>query len=245
MQKLKKILTHPAFLITAGVGALLCVAAVVVAIQMGVTVEMAREQFDRLLDGIRDKPILLFVAMAILPAFPVPISPMLLAVGAVFKPIWGGPFAFAYALSAVIVNMSWVWWAAAYPGRKVASDLLKKCDITLPEPDKKKGYIPLLIFLRITPGFPLFLQNLILGFVRVPFIPYILISSALTSIYTFGFVILGGAIFEGEAKIALLAVAVILLGIIITSYLRKKAPPVEGLQPRQDSEPSNQDGSHP
>jgi uncharacterized membrane protein YdjX (TVP38/TMEM64 family) len=230
MQKLKKLLTHPYVLAAAAVGVLLGGAGIYLAYRMGVTPAMVKEKLELLLAFVRDKPIALFIAMATLPALPIPMSPMLLAVGAVFKPIWGGPLAFAYALAAVLVNMSWVWWVAAYPGRSVAEALLKKFDITLPKPDGKKGYIPLLVFLRITPGFPLFLQNIILGFVKVPFVPYILISAALTSIYTFGFVILGGAIFQGQAGVAIAGVAVILLAMMVTQYLRGRSPAPAGLE---------------
>ncbi len=230
MQMLRKLLSSPVFWILSGVGGVLLVAGCYIAWRLGVTLEMVREQFDLLLGFIRDKPILMFLAIVFLPALPIPVSPLLLAVGAVYRPIWGGPLAFVYAMVAILLNMAWVWWAAGYPGREFAARLLAKCGIQLPDPDPKKGYIPLLIFLKITPGIPLFIQNIILGFLRVPFVPYIIASAVFSCLYVFGFVVLGGALFEGQIGLALVAVAVILLGMMITSWLRKRMSPPKGLE---------------
>ncbi|MFQ3578335.1 MAG: hypothetical protein SNJ52_04925 [Verrucomicrobiia bacterium] len=229
MNMLRRLLASPLFWISGAVCGVLTLVGGYLAWRSGVTLEMVRGQFALLLEFIRDKPILMFLALVILPAFPVPASPLLLAVGAVYRPVWGGLLACLYAMVALVLNMAWVWWAAAYPGRNLAAAFLAKCGVRLPEPDPKKGHLPLLLFLKVTPGIPLFLQSVILGFLRVPFPIYITISAAFSCLWVFGFVILGGALFEGQIGIAMGAVAVILLAMMVTSRIRKQIVPPTGL----------------
>ncbi len=233
----------PLFWVMCAVVAAVGLAGLYAAWKMGVTPAMLRAQLDLLLDGIRDKPILLWLAIVVLPTFPVPVSPMLLAVGAVFKPLWGAAPAFFYALSATLANMAAMWWLAAYPGHRFAQWLLAKFDVRLPRVEDRAALIPLTVVCRITPGFPLFLQNIILGFLRVPFLPYILISTASSAVFTFGFVVLGGALLEGQMGVALAAVGLILLAMIVMRFLRrKKSREVVGeglLEPPSPAHPEN------
>lgn len=202
-----------------------------VAVKSGVTTAMLKERFEEFVLFIRDKPLALYLAIVVLPAFPVPISPLLVAAGLVYVPVWGAAWSFLYGFSAVVLNMSWTWWVSAYPGRRLAARILEKLDVKLEEPDKPKPRIPLLIFLRVTPGFPFFLQNIILGFLRVPYLPYILISAGLNSVFTFGFIVLPGAMKEGRIGMVFAAVAVVLLGVFGIRWLRSRVPQQEGLKP--------------
>ncbi len=241
-EKLKKLLRQPAFWIFCGGALVLSIVAAYAAYRMGVTPAVLKAKGAELLAAIQDKPVLLFLAMAILPAFPIPIFPMLLAVGAVFLPVWGPWWAVLYALTAMAVNMSWVWFVAAYPGRRAAAALLKQFDVTLPEPDSTRGYVPLLVLLRFTPGVPFFLQNILLGFLRVPFPRYLLLSVAICAINVYGFVVVGGAILQGKAGLAIGAVAVIALGMFIAARFRGKST-ANTQSPAPISKPALEDGS--
>ena len=53
------------------------------------------------------------------------------------------------------------------------------------------------LFLRLTPGIPYAMQNIILGIMGMRLRPLV-VSIPLTSLWTTSFIITGGAIFEGQ-----------------------------------------------
>lgn len=197
------------------------VVAVLAAWWSGVDWSAIKDFGGRLLAWSRESPLWLFLAIAILPALPVPASPFLILAGIVFPPKFGLFGAVLLAIAGMAINMSWTYWVAAYPGRRLVDRLLDFLEIELP-PLSRGNAARLTVLLRVTPGIPFFLHNLILGFLRVPFRLYLLISLATTSLFTTGFVVFGESITSGRGKLAMLAVSLMLMAAVITSFVRSR-----------------------
>jgi len=216
-----RLLGDPRIRIAIAIGTLAALALAVVAWKSGVTPADLKRWGEGLLAFLRLHPALLFLATCILPALPVPASPFIILFGVVYTPLIGTPGAVGLAILALAINMSWTWWIASRPARNLVERLIERYDIKIPTL-KTGGAVQLICILRLTPGFPFFVQNLILGFLHVPFRLYLLLSVGLTSIFTAGFVISGGALLAGKGGKALGGLALILLAVALTNYLRKR-----------------------
>jgi uncharacterized membrane protein YdjX (TVP38/TMEM64 family) len=197
--------------------ALLAMAAGFVAWKMG-WVEWALAMKEPVLIWCRSHPIYLFAAIAILPGFGFPVAPLLILAGAV----WGSnPFACGLALLAVIFNISWTHTLAAGWGRKIIMRVLgsrwDKWKLASGTHDWR-----LALILRITPGIPLCIQNYLLGLLNMPLWVSAAISIPTTGLYVCGFVLTGGAIFEGQAGLLLLGLSILIAASLTLKIILKK-----------------------
>ncbi len=185
----------------------------------GVDLAKLQQWLEVAIERGRESPLWLFAALVILPAFPVPASPFMILAGVVFTPKFGLVGAILLTLLAMGINMSWTYWVAANPARGLVNKLLCFLEVELPELSRSNA-VKLTLLLRVTPGIPFFLHNLILGFVRVPFRIFLPISLATTSLFTVGFVVFGESITSGRGKVAMLAISLILTAAVVTSIVR-------------------------
>ena len=172
----------------------------------------------------------LFCAIAVLPAFILPVSPLLILAGK-----WGGEhspwLACLYSVLALAVNLGWTYWFARKPGKKLVKWVLSKTKHKLPD-EQPENLFQWALILRLTPGVPFIFTNYILGILKMPFRSYLLISLPILSLTSCGYVLIFAGFFGGEKveesaerwAYALggvgLVVAMTLLGRII---LKKKA----------------------
>lgn len=218
---LRKLMREPRFHFLMGGCTLALLALVVWALLSGVTPGEIKSLGGRMLEFAGENPLWLFLAIAVLPALPVPASPFLILAGVVFTPRFGTPAACLLALAAIGLNMTWTYWLASGPGRSLVDRLFDFLEIKLPALSSSNA-TRLTILLRVTPGIPFFLHNLILGFLRVPFRIYLPISLATTSLFTVGFVVFGNSLSSGRGKLALLAVSLMLMAAVLASFLRDR-----------------------
>ena len=146
-------------------------------------------------------PWALVLALATLPGLGFPISPLLVLFGVVLPPLYGLPATLALAYLAQGLCTTWSYALARGP----LHSLLKKYVLrsrNLPEMTHSNT-MRLGLFLRLTPGIPYAMQNIILGIMGMRLRPYLFISIPITSLWTTGFIITGGAIFEGQLGWAL------------------------------------------
>jgi uncharacterized membrane protein YdjX (TVP38/TMEM64 family) len=166
-------------------------------------------------------PWAIFLALVLLPGFAFPASPLLLIAGAV----WGSTAtSCALALSAILINVGWTHLLAAGPCKAIVIRLLgKRGDrwSALPRAD----LIKLAWILRVTPGVPLFVQNYGLGVLGVPLHQSLLAALPLTSLYVSGFVLTGGAIFDGRFGLVLTGATLLIAATVATRLLRKRLAP--------------------
>jgi uncharacterized membrane protein YdjX (TVP38/TMEM64 family) len=225
-----RLLGDPRVRIIIALGTLAGLGILVWAWNEGVTPTDVKRWLEQMLKFLREHPAILFFAACILPALPLPASPFIILMGVVYTPLVGTPGAVALAILAMGINMSWTWWIASGPARNWVERLIERYEFTIPKLGTG-GAVQLICILRLTPGFPFFVQNLILGFLRVPFRLYLLLSLGLTSVFTAGFVISGGAILAGKGALALGGLVLIMLAVVLTNLLRKKLSKKAGQAP--------------
>lgn len=196
---------------------LLAVVVGFVAWRMG-WVEWALTMKEPVLAWCRSNPIALFAAIAILPGLGFPASPLLIIAGAV----WGSNLSSCFiAIAATALNMAWTYAAAAGPARKVVGRILGTRWDKWRNMDRR-NLLKLTLLLRITPGLPLALQNYILGLLAVPFLSYLLISIPINGLFVAGFVLTGGAIFEGSLGAAIVGVSILIVASIAVKMIHRR-----------------------
>jgi uncharacterized membrane protein YdjX (TVP38/TMEM64 family) len=78
------------------------------------------------------------------------------------------------------------------------------------------------LMLRLAPGMPFAVSNYILGAARMPFWPYMAVSTPLVCASSAGVVLLGDALLKGSAAIALGAVAALVAAGLAIRYARTR-----------------------
>ncbi|QTN32159.1 VTT domain-containing protein [Akkermansiaceae bacterium] len=163
-------------------------------------------------------PAFLFLAIVLLPGFGFPASPLIVLAGVVWGSTWQ---TCAITIAAVALNMAWTHFLAAGPARAIVIRLLGE------RWQRWKNIHPdnlrrLTILFRITPGIPFFIQNYVLGLLGVPFLTYISISVPLNGIFVIGFVLTGGAIFEGDLGMVAAGISILIAAALGLGFLRSK-----------------------
>lgn len=179
-------------------------------------------------------PITFFSAMALLPAFGMPLSPFTLTAGSVFAPTIGWPAVLVATWSALVVNVAITYVGARWVARPWLEKLVLKLGYRWPEV-RAENYWDITILARVTPGPPFFLQSAMLGLARIPFRIYLVGSSVIASIYGTVFVVFGEALIAGRGKMILVGIsALVALSVgahLLKNHLnRKKKLRLEGTQ---------------
>lgn len=180
---------------------------------------LQRFNFDNILASLNafnaqlaQHPHLLMLALAILPGIGFPISPLLIVFGTSLTPQYGLP---ATCLLGVAMQSLCTTWSYL-----IAAGLLKNCltqwlhrRYTLPSL-QTKGAITATLLIRLAPGFPYALQNIILGLIGVPLKTYLLISLPITAMISSIFISSGAAIIEANTQGLLIGFAALVLVLI-------------------------------
>jgi uncharacterized membrane protein YdjX (TVP38/TMEM64 family) len=192
-------------------------AAGVLAWKMGVDLEVLGEAWKKTKSYLVGNPWMLFWALVILPGLPIPSSALYLAAGIV----WGGRpvMACALYLLAMTLNLTWTYWLAASPARRLVERLLATSAIQIP--DLPRGdHLKLILVLKLTPGIPFFFQNYLLGFLRAPFLLFLPLSILCNGVIGIGIVLSGVGIGDGKLVPALTGISLIALGVVLTQLVR-------------------------
>lgn len=163
---------------------------------------------------------LLFLAIAVLPGFILPVAPLLGLAG-----LWGGEngpwLSCLYCTLALFANLSWTYWLARGPARGLLGKLLKRTRFHLPEstPDNMLEWA---IILRLTPGVPFIFSNYGLGLLRMPFTQYLLVSLPILSFTGCGYVLAFAGIFGGEWKYVWTGACIIGVTVLLGRFVLKR-----------------------
>lgn len=219
MELLSKIVRDRRFHRLASVGVLLGACALLLAWRMGLDLAMLKVWWKQAEAFLQGRPWWLFAALVVLPGLPVPTSALMVLAGTVWRdrPV----MACGLALLALALNMSWTYWAAARPGRGLVERLLAAGALRVPELPRG-NHLRLLLVLRLTPGVPLFFQNYLLGFFRVPFRLYLPVSMACTGLISCGIVLSGAGVAGGNFVPAITGVGLIVLGLVVVNWVKAK-----------------------
>lgn len=175
---------------------------------------------DELRAFLAANPWALILALATLPGLGPPISPILILFGIVMQPIYGVVGACAIGIAAQSVCSIWTYFLAS----GILRDFLRRNVLrnrALPELTPRNA-LRLGFIIRIAPGFPYALQNIVLGVLGLPFTTYLLVSIPVNSLYTIGFIVTGGAIFEGKVGLALTGALLLVVVILATRMIRSR-----------------------
>ena len=169
---------------------------------------------------LEENPWALFVVLATLPGLGFPSSASLVLFGVVVAPHYGMPAAVALAIAAQSLCSIWTYGLAAGPLKRLLRRYLL-LERALPEMSKYDA-VRLGLILRLTPGIPYALQNIILGSIGMRFRDYLLVSIPTTSLWTACFVITGGAIFKGQLGWAITGIVILVVVILATRMWSRK-----------------------
>ena len=227
-QSLRRRWTKQHLLIAAGLGALL-VGIVVAGWKAGV-----EEEAHAIVLGLREAgPVVFFVAMALLPAVGFPLLAFTLAAGPVFGPTLGPGWVIVWCLTAVMANLLLTYWLANRALRPLMGRLLARFE--LPLPDKAaEGAWQMALIVRLTPGPPFWLQSYLLGLMRVPLVPYLVVSTLVMTGYIVALVWGGEAIVNGNGRLAFAAVGVLVVSVAALQLLRQRTARCRAAAPARD-----------
>ena len=161
----------------------------------------------------------LFVALVILNGLPFPASVLFVMAGMVWgeRPV----LACGFGLAALALNHAWTYALAAGPAHMLMGRVLARCGWKIPVL-KSENVTDTLLVMRLVPGIPLFVQNYVLGLLRVPYGRYAWMSLACNGPPALGFILAGAGIAGGEWKIALVGIAVLVLAVVLVRVARRK-----------------------
>ena len=202
--------------LAAGLAAVLAALAFL-ALRMGVI-----GAIDAAVLGLREAgPLAFFAAMALLPAVGFPMMAFTLAAGPVFGPTLGAGWVIAWALLAVTANLLLSYWLADRALRPLVGRLLTRFDYQLPENAAGDAWQVTLIT-RLTPGPPYWVQSYLLGLIRVPLAPYLVVSLLVMTGYLVALVLGGEAVSSGNGRLGFAAAGVLVVFIAALQLLRKR-----------------------
>ncbi len=173
---------------------------------------------DPVIQWLRDNPGWIFLAIAILPAFAVPSSPLLILAGLVWGATWQ---ACAIALTAVAINIIGSHLLAAGPARRLLTRIVGP-RIARFRNLGTADQVRLVTIVRFTPGVPLCVQNYGLGLLGTPLRLSLALAIPTTGFHVCGLVLTGGAIFDGRLGLLILGLSVLIVATLALHLLRSK-----------------------
>ena len=171
-------------------------------------------------------PIVFFGAMALLTVFPVPLSPFYIVAG----PIFGILPSLLWIPPAIVLNNLIAHTLTTSFLRPWLQRIVTKRGHSIPTFKSKREQNLFIAMVRITPGFPYFLQSLVLGLAGVDRLRFLVISISVHMIYVVGFVVLGRSAFDGEYGVALAAIALIVIVSVCARYAHLRLKQVPDLE---------------
>ena len=173
--------------------------------------------------ALRDAgPVWFFVAMAVLPSFGFPLLPFALTAGPVFGGTLGAGGVIACALVAVACNVSLSYVIAVRALRPWTAGLLARwgyADVLEKRRDFGWRWV---LFVRLAPGLPFFVQSYLLGLTRSQFAPYLVISTVVPGSYIAGTIWFGDALWRAHGRDLLWTVGVFVAVLLLLSWVRRR-----------------------
>jgi len=159
-----------------------------------------------------------FAIMTVALVAPIPASALYITAGSLYgigpSLMWIAP---ALAFNALLVH-----WIAGSWLRPRLERLIAKRGLRIPRLRTRNDEMLFITLVRITPGVPYFVQNWVLALSDVALAPFVAISVGIQMLFAAGFVILGPSAFEGEAGLAIAAIALLVFVSIGARVVHKR-----------------------
>lgn len=160
-----------------------------------------------------------FAAFAVLPAVGFPVSPFAFGAGSLFGPVLGLPAVLGLAGVCMAISMTISYGLSRFILRPWVERLLGFLGYVTPvAPAGKQAMFVLLV--RLAPGLPYVCQSFVLGLAGVPFRTYLLVSWVAATAGVSLMIVFGDALMKGKGKVALFALAGVVLVVVAVRYLR-------------------------
>jgi uncharacterized membrane protein YdjX (TVP38/TMEM64 family) len=199
--------------------ALVAVAGVALLLVRGLDFRAAEERSIALVRSAG--PWAFFAGAALLPAIGAPLSFFTILAGELFAPRMTLPGVIAAMFAAIAVNLALTYWLARYALRPLISRLAAHYGYGIPKVTPANA-LSVALVVRLTPGPPYFLQSYILGMAEAPFGLYMVVSWLCQLPWGIGFIVLGKGLFNGNFKMAIYGVGLIVVASVIVQQLRKR-----------------------
>jgi uncharacterized membrane protein YdjX (TVP38/TMEM64 family) len=161
-----------------------------------------------------------FGAMALLPAFGVPMLLFSLTSASAFAPEMGMGGVVAASIAAMTANLLLSYWLARWALRPWLARLMERCGYRLPKVESG-DITDLIVILRLTPGVPFFVQNYLLGLADAPVGRYLLLSCLLGWPNLAAFTIFGNALRNGRGG-TIIAAAGLLVAVVAGTHMIRR-----------------------
>jgi uncharacterized membrane protein YdjX (TVP38/TMEM64 family) len=185
----------------------------------GVNFRAAEEQGIGIIRSVG--PWAFFSGCAILPAFGAPLTVFTITAGEVFAPMMTLGGVIAATMFAIAVNLALTYWLARYALRPLLSRIAARYDYRIPRVTGENA-LSVAIAIRLTPGPPFFMQGYLLGLAEVPFRIYMVVSWICILPWAIGAIVLGKGIFNGNFKMAVYGMGVIVVATVVVKAIRKR-----------------------
>ena len=193
-----------------------------------------REAANAVVLGLRVAgPAVFFVAMTVLPAVGFPLMAFTLAAGPVFGPALGAGWVIVWSLAAVVGNLLLTYWLANRALRPLVSRLLTYFEFALPDVTAA-GAWQIALIVRLTPGPPFWAQSYLLGLIRVPLVPYLIVSTSVMAGYIVALVCGGVALANGNGRRAFVAAGILVVAVAALQLWRKRTARKRAAADRRD-----------
>lgn len=177
--------------------------------------------YNQSVDLIRSfGPVAFFGAMAILPAIGCPITIFTISVGPIFGAQLGLPLILLLSAGAIVFNLAFAYWLARYALRPWVEWLFTWLGYRLPQVPAEDR-LSFTVLVRVTPGPPYCVQNVILGLTGVPFGLYMITSALICIPLSFGIIMFGDSIAQGKGKVVMLSLLLIIAISFGIKFLRR------------------------
>ncbi|MEO6993180.1 MAG: VTT domain-containing protein, partial [Lacunisphaera sp.] len=164
-------------------------------------------------------PLPFFAAMAILPAVGFPISLFYLAAASAFATQMGLEGVIAASGAAILVDLAISYWLVRYGLRPWLERLIGRTKYKIPLV-AAANQVQITWLVRITPGPPYVVQNVLLGLAEIPFFTFLWISWLTNMLYACGFIIFGDAIIHGKGEGVLFGVGALVAVAVVMHFVR-------------------------
>jgi uncharacterized membrane protein YdjX (TVP38/TMEM64 family) len=166
-------------------------------------------------------PVAFFTCCALLPAFGAPLTVFTIMAGEVFAPLMTIGGVIAATMTAIAVNLALTYWLARYALRPLLSRVAQRYGYKIPRVTSENA-LSVAIAIRLTPGPPFFMQGYILGLAEVPFRIFMIVSWLCILPWAVGAIVLGKGIFNGNFKMVVYGMGVIIVATVIVQAIRKR-----------------------
>lgn len=156
-----------------------------------------------------------FTALAVLPAFGMPVVPFYLVAGA-----FGLPTALIGSIAAIIFDLALCYALARWILHPLAARVVAKLGYRIPVVRPEDRWMVTLL-LRVTPGPPFFVQNYLLILAGVPFRVFMLVSIPVCTAYTIGFVVAGESLMTGRGGQLVLGIGLVVAALVGLRFVRR------------------------